>query len=312
MKTSLLAVVFAGVFLPHVVVAAAPAPGFQQLYSFTAGDGGNPLPTLTFSNGVLFGTTQSGGAGGNGTLFSFDPATGVETVLHVFNGMDGNRPAAPVVVSGGALYGTTASGGTDNLGTAFKLDLVTGALTTLHSFHGSDGAGPGSALLFHSGAFYGATHAGGATNTGTFYKMNPRTGDVTVIHSFGNPDGRQPSGDLVYVAGAFYGAATYGGQAQHGMIFKVDAATGVESVAYTLGVNSPTARDGFYPLVGLTHAEGGLIGSTTSGGDFGLGTMFKIALPSGTTTVLHSFAGGQDQFPAAGLVSLEHDPAGCA
>ena len=196
------------------------------------------------------------------------------------------------------------NGGANDLGAAFRFDIASGTFTTLHNFNGADGASPASALLFHGGAAYGTTHAGGATNTGTFYKMNAKTGAVTVIHSFGNPDGRQPSGDLVYTGGAFYGAATYGGLAQHGMIFKIDAATGTESVAYTLGVSNGNGTDGFYPAVGLTLSDGNLIGSTTSGGDYGLGTMFRIALPSGITTVLHSFAGGRDQFPAAGLTRL--------
>jgi uncharacterized repeat protein (TIGR03803 family) len=45
--------------------------GFTNLYSFTGGsDGSSPNPNLVFSNNILYGTTQSGGSGGAGTVFA--------------------------------------------------------------------------------------------------------------------------------------------------------------------------------------------------------------------------------------------------
>jgi uncharacterized repeat protein (TIGR03803 family) len=61
--------------------------------------------------GKLYGTTESVGANGGGTVFSFDPNTGTETVLYSFCGQenyaDGFVPGAGLLNVKGILYGTT-------------------------------------------------------------------------------------------------------------------------------------------------------------------------------------------------------------
>jgi uncharacterized repeat protein (TIGR03803 family) len=93
------------------------------LHVFTGGaDGGLPYARLVFENGALCGTTSSGGAHGQGTVFKLDPTTQVLTTLHAFTGADGANPQAGLVFdTTGALYGTTSAGGFSNLGTVFKL-----------------------------------------------------------------------------------------------------------------------------------------------------------------------------------------------
>ena len=73
------------------------------------------------NSGVLYGTTYSGGAGGNGTVYKVD-SLGNETVLYSFSGADGANPDVGVIRDGaGNLYGTTANGGKHNAGVVFKL-----------------------------------------------------------------------------------------------------------------------------------------------------------------------------------------------
>jgi uncharacterized repeat protein (TIGR03803 family) len=88
----------------------------RVLYSFAEPpDGQNPRADLTAVNGKLFGTTAEGGAftsGFGGTLFTFDPANGKESLLHSFgNGTDGAYPEASVVKLGRKFFGTTGVGG---------------------------------------------------------------------------------------------------------------------------------------------------------------------------------------------------------
>ncbi len=96
------------------------------LYSFAAmnGDGTHPKAGLVQDiHGNLYGTTYSGGAYGNGTVFKVDP-TGKETVLYSFTGAkgDGAAPQAGLVLDmQGNLYGTTTTGGASGHGTVFKL-----------------------------------------------------------------------------------------------------------------------------------------------------------------------------------------------
>src|SRR5438105_4995410 len=90
---------------------------------------------------------STGCSGGCGTVFSLDPNTGAETVLHPFGSTDGAYPMAGLIAVNGMLYGTTlACWGTGcggvGCGTVFSIDPSTGAETVLYSFGGTDGASP--------------------------------------------------------------------------------------------------------------------------------------------------------------------------
>jgi uncharacterized repeat protein (TIGR03803 family) len=94
------------------------------LYSFTGGsDGSQPFAGLIAdASGNLYGTTNGGGASGNGTVFKVTPS-GTETVLYSFTGgSDGSNPRAGLIAdASGNLYGTTSFGGTTDNGTVFGL-----------------------------------------------------------------------------------------------------------------------------------------------------------------------------------------------
>jgi uncharacterized repeat protein (TIGR03803 family) len=93
------------------------------LYAFMGGnDGGTPVSDLVLYNGVLYGTTLSGGPGHRGTVFRVTIATGSESVLHGFTGQaDGGNPKAGVLMNAeGVLYGTAERGGEFLRGTVFQ------------------------------------------------------------------------------------------------------------------------------------------------------------------------------------------------
>ncbi len=86
-----------------------------------AGDGANPGSGLTLLNGLLYGVTQNGGSSGSGTIYSFDPVTGSEAVVHSFSGGGGgDSPDAGLFAYKGALYGSTTDANTDDRGTLFR------------------------------------------------------------------------------------------------------------------------------------------------------------------------------------------------
>ena len=99
-------------------------------------DGADPRGGLAILNGLFYGTTVNGGTGicnnypACGVLYSLDPATGVETVLHSFCSQsscaDGGAPRASLIAVNGKLYGTTTEGGT---GSGFCNDEVSGCGT---------------------------------------------------------------------------------------------------------------------------------------------------------------------------------------
>jgi uncharacterized repeat protein (TIGR03803 family) len=102
------------------------------LYSFAGGsDGEDPNfgNLVAGAGGVLYGTTLSGGAYGEGTVFSLTPpasqgAVWTESVLFSFFYRTGESPYGGLAIDkAGSLYGTTSFGGdaTKGLGTVFQL-----------------------------------------------------------------------------------------------------------------------------------------------------------------------------------------------
>ena len=147
------------------------------LYSFGGQpDGANPRASLVMdASGNLYGTTPSGGANGNGTVFKITP-TGGETILYSFGtAPDGSAPTAGLLMdASGNLYGTTFNGGANGSGAVFKITPA-GAETVLHSFGAQpDGANPDASLVMDaSGNLYGTTQYGGANGNGTVFKITP-------------------------------------------------------------------------------------------------------------------------------------------
>jgi uncharacterized repeat protein (TIGR03803 family) len=146
------------------------------LYNFGAqtGDGNTPASALIYHDGILYGVTSRGGALDNGTVFSFDLASGTETVLYTFaGGNDGSTPSDSLLYRNGNLYGTTGvGGGRANGGTVYKVDAVTGAEKVLVRFGvNGNGANPDGPVIFLNGSFYGTTFRGGASGAGTVFRL---------------------------------------------------------------------------------------------------------------------------------------------
>jgi len=156
------------------------------LHSFSDGsvanDGNDPLAGLIQGyDGNFYGTTSSGGSGGNGTVFEITPA-GVLTILHNFDDgsvtNDGLGPEASLIQGlDGNFYGTTSGGGSAYAGTVFEI-TPSKVVTILHSFDdGSvteDGFQPTTPLIQSSaGNFYGVTSLGGVSTDGTVYSIIP-------------------------------------------------------------------------------------------------------------------------------------------
>jgi uncharacterized repeat protein (TIGR03803 family) len=129
-----------------------------------------------------------------------------------------------------------------------------------------------------------------------------------VLSAFaGRHGGLQPWAGLVSdAAGSFYGVTYFGGPHTKGEVFRVlyTAANGwSECAAYGF----KGGKDGAAPYGGLIFdASGNLYGTTSSGGAYGGGTVFKLIPSSGcnrTKTVLYEFGNGQDgNYPAAALI----------
>jgi len=262
------------------------------LYSFcgqsNCADGEHPRAGVISFHNMLYGTTQFGGGSADccGTLFSVNPMTGAETVLHTFQGApaDGAYPWAGVIVGVGAivsgyhrgadymLFGTTAGGGAhQNGGTVFSFDLETNAYSTLYSFCGvsncGDGGSPTGVIIVGS-RLYGATSYGGTNNLGTVFSFKLPHGPETVLYSFCSQsncaDGKQPYeyASLIDVNGTLYGTTNYGGASNKGAVYSLNLNGNIETVLHSFG----GGMDGANPFSAVLDVGGTLYGTTWQAG----------------------------------------------
>jgi uncharacterized repeat protein (TIGR03803 family) len=182
-------------------------------------------------------------------------------------------------------------------------------LTTLHSFTGgTNGVNPQAALVQgRDGNFYGTTYGAPAFGAnGTVFKISTN-GALTTLHSFSASgwDGANPQAALVQGRdGDFYGTTSSGG-GSYGTVFKIST-NGALTSLYSFGmfvIPYGIATDGANPEAALVQgSDGNFYGTTSSGGEGAVGTVFKIST-NGTLITLHSFSWPKDgDAPYAGLV----------
>ncbi len=283
------------------VFELTPSGALTTLYSFCAQsdctDGEIPRAGLVQgSDGNFYGTTNSGGADGLGTVFKLTPS-GTLTTLFSFcpqtRCTDGYLPVAGLIqASDGNFYGTMEMGGANDYGTVYKI-TPTGTLTTLYSFCAQSGCADGSLpygapIQGSDGNFYGTTGLGGANDYGTVFKLTP-SGALTTLYSFcaqsDCTDGWGPHEAPIQASdGNFYGTTYYGGANGGGTAFKLTPAgalTTLYSFCAQLGCS-----DGEYPYAGLVQGSDGNFYGTNLGSGFedNQGTVFKLAIPAPAVT----------------------------
>jgi uncharacterized repeat protein (TIGR03803 family) len=158
------------------------------LHSFQGPDGSQPIAGLVFdAKGNLYGTTQVGGANGEGTVFQLTPTTDgrwKHSILYDFPQFrNGGGPVSTLAFDkSGNLYGT-AAGGTGpcsgGCGVVYKLTPDSDGKWTysvLHRFTDKgDGAEPNGAVVFDKTRthLYGTAIFGGTYNQGVVYEITP-------------------------------------------------------------------------------------------------------------------------------------------
>ena len=298
----------------------------KVLYRFCAQGGGNctdgafpEAGVIRDASGHLYGTTDDGGAGGEGTVFELTPPAPGKTlwkekVLYSFctqsDCIDGAFPDAGLIQdASGNLYGTTTEGGTAGGGTVFELMPPAPGKTlwkeiVLYSFCGggdcSDGRRPEARLIRDalSGNLFGTTSEGGTSDDGTVFELTPpATGQTlwteTVLYSFcaqsNCTDGDAPEARLTRdPSGNLYGTTAFGGTfGDAGVVFQLTPPAMGQTLWTETVLHSFCARggrnctDGERPEAGLIRdASANLYGTTDEGGAAGGGTVFELTPPA--------------------------------
>ncbi len=266
-------------------------------------DGCGPGGLIFGKEGALYGTTLSGGAFKDGTVYEL-LRQGAEDhwtfkVLHNFAGPDGSEPLYSggnlAIDKQGSLYGVTAFGGAYDAGVVFRLAPSSNGdgwtESVLYTFTGgNDGGGPNGGLIFDdAGKLYGTTRAGGPSSGGTVFELTPSkegSWTETVLNSFSGNGGDGPWGRLIFDKdGNLYGTTLREGPNLGGTVFRLKPPKRRRgSWTGTTLHKFSGLHDGGLPLAGLTFDKhGALYGTTYSGGDLktcsavrGCGTIFKI------------------------------------
>ena len=292
-----------GVYGCGTVFELSPTPSgwsFKTLYAFQGGeDGSQPVARVIIGpDGGLYGTTQEGGEGGGfcnfggcGTVFKLTPSNGgwTETVIHRF-GIDispgqympmgalvfdraGNLFGVTHYCSNGCVYELTPSGDT------WRYTPV--AVVTW----------PNAGVTFDQlGNLYGTT------GVGYVYQLTPSDGGWKNQTIYSNNKDLFSSGVIVDASGNLYGTAEEE-QGDNGSVFRLSRdSQGHWTYTRLLTFLSPF---GWYsgPADNLVmDLAGNLYDTTVTYGEYGKGSVFKLAPPYGTQgyTSLHDFKGGAD------------------
>ena len=282
----------------------ADGTGFRVLHTFAGGaaDGANPEGLLAGRDGALYGTTATGGANQNGTVFRLNTDGTGFTLLHSFTERTGQAegftPEAGLAQGpDGTLYGTTLLGGTGTTsgvagdGTVYRVNTDGTGFATLHDLNGAtEGASPDAPLTVGSDGFlYGTT----TLNGGTAFRVGTDGAGFAVLHAFSavdngghNADGNEPfaSGLTEGGDGFFYGTTRQGGAHGLGTIYRVRGDGSDFGAVYSFYSDSTEGA----PAVGLTLRSGQLYGLATLNAH-GTGSVFRINRDGTGYTDLHDF-----------------------
>jgi len=161
-----------------------------------------------------------------------------------------------------------------------------------------------------SQTFYGTTIYGGENGgDGTVFKLFKSRGvwKEKVIYGFSGGDGYEPWGPVIRDKnGALYGTTRSGGAWDVGVVFMLSRSAGkwTDTVLHTFPFQNGS-NDGYWPTAGLTWGPSGSLYGTTSSGNAGDGTAFKLTKSGGvwTETILHQFSHkkGDGGFPQGGV-----------
>jgi uncharacterized repeat protein (TIGR03803 family) len=261
---------------------------YQVLHTFlsSGGDGRVPSsPLLEAADGLLYGTTYFGGGAAAGCIFKVGTDGSGYSILHRFtNSVSGANPSARLLQGlDGRLYGVAETNGPGGQGVVFSIRTNGIGFSLLHTFtSASPGLRKPQGELIQSpdGTLFGTTSAGGTSGLGGVYSVKPDGTLYQVLREFSSTggDGRVAVAGLAFgLDGRLYGVTQFGGGSVNGSIFRLATdGAGYEKLLAFSGLNG----EGGNPVAALVRGQdGAFYGTTSAGGDFGSGTVYRVSLP---------------------------------
>jgi uncharacterized repeat protein (TIGR03803 family) len=274
-----------------------------------------PVSTFTTRNEVpakrLWGLTTMGGLHSSGTIFSvsIDSATFIKhhDYIETNDYPTAYTSGTLVHAAEGGFYGNSEC---TNNGTCGNGEIFYVSPQGEYEMRYSIGLHAGDVMLASNNHLYVVDDWINMFRGG-IWKL-PATGnsggtDLShIIFQFVNrAHGLNPKSALLEIGdGYLYGMTPYGGKNNHGVIYKI----ALSGKPFQIIHNFKLTETGGYPMAGLVAGNDGyLYGTTSEGGVYNDGTIFKI-LPDGTNfSTLHHFTDATGKYPHGNLTLVGNE-----
>ncbi|MEN3940235.1 choice-of-anchor tandem repeat GloVer-containing protein [Prosthecobacter sp. SYSU 5D2] len=300
-------------FLSAAAAHAQTAASMEPVAGFGVGPGQPARAGLFYkeSTGKFYGTSQSGGAFGAGTVFEMDETGRIQGLSFTEEkneqAFPGSRPSSEFVESSDGWLWTTYTnyglGNAQQLGGIVRLRPETGECQVMARFTGNTGLFPGSwpqggLVRSADGNLWGTTFytANNNTGAGTIFRIHEITGEFESVHSFpgtgGTSGGARPQGTLhndgngnLWGVTQFAGAAGNGSTSGSGSVFKFNMSTRAITVYNIFAGSNPQEGKitGSFPNNSLVPDGRGFLWGTISK-DNTFGSVYKIEAATGNAT----------------------------
>jgi uncharacterized repeat protein (TIGR03803 family) len=218
----------------------------------------------------------------------------------------GTQPTGETCILAGATGTVTTAGTMVTIScTVVAAQVSESVLYSFGAQPGSDGKNPNGLVLVTGvagssagnadGSLFGTTQFGGSTNQGMLFQVAPNSTETPLL-SFNGLDGQEPfAGMILATDGNLYGTTYEGGLGggTGGIFFRLTTG-GSYTVLYHFGyppdtIGNIVLTDAYAVSAPLVQgSDGNFYGTSSAGGTFGKGTVFRLTT-GGLETVLYSF-----------------------
>ena len=268
--------------------------GFTVLKNFkNSTDGDGPIGLLSeASDGLIYGTTFSGGANNRGIIYKIKKDGSGFTKLYDLNG--NTRAGLIENPANGLMYGFLNNGiySINKDGTGYQ------ALKTFDLFQ--DGQNPQGLPFIKDGFIYGACSGGGSKLDGTIFRYNIASKAFTVLKELDElVSSSTPGGPAIFANDGFLYFLTAGPTSEAGSMIRLRP----DGTVFSRQAEFMEPINGRSPKGGLALAKDGyLYGTTSDGGRFGFGTVFRIKNDGTDFSTIKSFEFEEGKNPRGSII----------
>lgn len=281
---------------PSSQQAAAEAPQAGQVTEMQSPLRAAALPFALASTGPNSGTQASLPATAT-TVTALGKPTPVHELVHSFPQPPRHPYGHLVKDAQGWLWGATGMGGRYGRGTLFRVRPDGSDWEEKVSFNGIQGrplgaAPAGGVSVDQNGIFWGTTISGGKGDGGTLYRYDPHHEDFQTVAEFEGSNNSPYSRPTLAPDGQVWGTTMTG-------VYRYDPASRQMTTVLQF-----TGKGGKYSgwrcMAELVpDGRGWLWGTTSQGGQLGLGTVFKIEITTGRMRTMVDFTGTEGATPGS-------------